>query len=400
MNLDSTSPAAAESELSVAERDLLSHRQGRGSLHPLELFAFFRRYPRSPLRTLVYTVIFNCLIAAFFTLMAVIFVRFKSWSQFGDVVLNNLVTANLIGFLWALVMAISRPLLNRINRLPFAGAVASYTVFGFFVTLGSFLLISLLPGFNSNSVWEHLPQLFGGTLAISFLISLVLGFAFRARIGALERDAAQARERERLQIVERQAVQANLRALQAQIEPHFLFNSLANVVGLIHADPDKAKLMLEKFIVYLRATLDATRASETTLGHEFETMQNFLAILQIRMGARLHYKLDLPPALAAAKIPPMLLQPLVENALKHGLEPKIEGGEVSLSAQRDGEQLLLVVADSGLGFHDSMSNGIGLKNVRERLHQLYDGRATLRIEDNVPCGTRISISIPCEIQTS
>ena len=189
-------------------------------------------------------------------------------------------------------------------------------------------------------------------------------------------------------------MQANLRALQAQIEPHFLFNTLANVVGLIHPQPDKAKLMLEQFIVYLRATLSATREEHSTLGSEFEMMKNFLAILQIRMGDRLQVRFDLPGDLSEVPVPPMLMQPLVENAIKHGLEPKIEGGEITLSVKRSGEKIAITIADTGLGFQDSTSNGIGLKNVRERVRQLYGDAGSLVIEDNMPCGTRITISIP------
>ncbi len=371
------------------------------SMHPLEMFAFFRRFQPSPLRTFIYTIIFSCMIGAFFIFMGVIFRRYHSWGEFGSTVVNTLVFSNVIGFVWMIVMVLGKPLLQRINRLPFAGVVGSYTVMGFIVTQASFIGIYILPGFEDLRAgseglrgWYQQPQMIAVTLLLSFFISLAIALTWRARFGALEREAAMARERERLQAIERQAAQANLRALQAQIEPHFLFNTLANVVGLIHPDPDKAKLMLEQFIGYLRATLAANRELQTTLGQEFETMQNFLSILQIRMGARLQVRVALPPTLRDAQVPPMLLQPIIENALRHGLEPKIEGGEVAMSAVRIGEQLEITVSDTGLGFRDSQSPGIGLKNVRERLQHLYDGPASLRIEDNIPSGTRITVSIP------
>jgi sensor histidine kinase YesM len=183
-----------------------------------------------------------------------------------------------------------------------------------------------------------------------------------------------------------------LRALQAQIEPHFLFNTLANVTGLIHTQPDQAKQMLEQFIAYLRATLATTREKETTLGADFEMMKTFLSILQIRMGERLKVRFDLPDELRDLLIPPMLLQPLVENAIKHGLEPKINGGEVALLAKMVGGKVAITVADSGLGFQNSTSNGIGLKNVRERVQQIYGDTGSVSIEDNQPCGTRITIT--------
>ncbi len=374
------------------------------SMHPLEMFAFFRRYRPSPLRTIIYTFIFSCMIAAFFIFMAVIFRRFHSWAEFGVMALSTLFFSNVIGFIWALVISVSKPLLRRINMLPFAGIVACYTAMGFVVTQSAFFGISFLPGFEdmragSEGVrgWFKQPQMIAVTLALSFFISLVIGLSWRARFGALEREAALARENERLQAIEREAAQANLRALQAQIEPHFLFNTLANVVGLIHPQPDQAKLMLEQFIGYLRATLASTREQQTTLGQEFETMRNFLSILQIRMGERLQVRLELPPTLSDAQVPPMLLQPIVENALKHGLEPKIEGGEIALSAVRRDDRLDITVADTGLGFRDSKSNGIGLRNVRERLQHLYAGAGVLRIEDNLPGGTRITVSIPYRV---
>jgi hypothetical protein len=185
-----------------------------------------------------------------------------------------------------------------------------------------------------------------------------------------------------------------LRALQSQIEPHFLFNTLANVVGLIHPAPDTAKLMLEKFIAYLRATLAVSRESSTTLGAEFALLKDYLAILQIRMGERLKVDAELPDALAALPLPPMLLQPLVENAIEHGLEPKVEGGTIRLAAQADGVRLVLEVRDDGTGFKGGNSDGIGLRNVRERLDKLYAGQATLAIEEPAAGGTRVVLTLP------
>ena len=205
-----------------------------------------------------------------------------------------------------------------------------------------------------------------------------------------------AEEQARSEAADRAAMQANLRMLQAQIEPHFLFNSLANVVGLIHSAPDTAKKMLENFITYLRASLAATRAQETTLGDEFGRMGTFLEILKIRMGERLRVTLDLPEDLVRHSFPPMLLQPLLENAIKHGLEPKIEGGSVLLQARRTGSKLAVSVIDTGLGFQPGNASGIGLCNARERINQLFNHTASLQIEENTPCGTRVIITIPVE----
>jgi sensor histidine kinase YesM len=362
------------------------------SMHPLELFAYFRRFKRSAFRTFIYTIIFNALIAAFFTVMALIFSRINSLESLGSAVVQNLIISNIIGFSWAGFIVVLKPLFRRINEWPLLGVVTAYTVLGFFITQAAFLAISFLPGFEGAQRWTRTPQWYVATFALAFVISLLLGFTWRARMNAYIRDASIAKEQARLQEIEKQAIQANLRALQAQIEPHFLFNTLANVTGLIHTQPDKAKQMLEQFIAYLRATLAATRDHETTIAADFETMKTFLSILQIRMGDRLKVRFDLPDDLRDAVIPPMLLQPLVENAIKHGLEPKMEGGEVALSAKRMGSKIAITVADTGLGFQNSTSNGIGLKNVRERVKQLYGEAGSVSIEENQPSGTRITIA--------
>jgi sensor histidine kinase YesM len=362
------------------------------SMHPLELFPYFRRFKRSAFRTFIYTIIFNGLIAAFFTVMALIFSRINSLESLGNAFVQNLIISNIIGFSWAGFIVVLKPLFRRINEWPLLGVVAAYTVLGFFITQAAFLAISYLPGFESAQRWTRTPQWYVATFALAFLISLLLGFTWRARMNAYIRDAMIAKEQARLQEIEKQAAQANLRALQAQIEPHFLFNTLANVTGLIHTQPDKAKQMLEQFIAYLRATLAATREHETTIGADFETMKTFLSILQIRMGDRLKVRFDLPDDLRDISVPPMLLQPLVENSIKHGLEPKMDGGEVALIAKRLGNKIAITVADTGLGFQNTTSNGIGLKNVRERVKQLYGDAGSVSIEENQPSGTRITIT--------
>ncbi|MGA7986662.1 MAG: histidine kinase, partial [Burkholderiales bacterium] len=140
-----------------------------------------------------------------------------------------------------------------------------------------------------------------------------------------------------------QAAQAELRMLQAQIEPHFLFNTLANLDALIASDPARAREMLGHLNDYLRGSLAAARSERHTLGEEFALLSGYLELLAIRMGPRLAFTLDLPSALAPEPLPPMLLQPLVENAIKHGLEPKVEGGRVTVRARRDGAALVLTV---------------------------------------------------------
>jgi sensor histidine kinase YesM len=203
-------------------------------------------------------------------------------------------------------------------------------------------------------------------------------------------------EKARVADIEKQAMQAQLQMLQAQIEPHMLFNTLANLQGLIATDPPRAQLLLEQLIAYLRATLKSSRAAATTLAEEFSLMDAYLGLMAIRMGERLAYRLDLPAPLAGVRIAPMLLQPLLENAIRHGLEPKIEGGRLDVSAAREGACLVLTVRDTGLGLDAPASHGtgLGLENIRERLSALYGAGASLTLADGAPCGTLATITIP------
>ena len=202
--------------------------------------------------------------------------------------------------------------------------------------------------------------------------------------------------RERLAQSERVGAEARLKLLQAQIEPHFLFNTLANLRVLIGLDPERAQVMLGHLDGYLRATLASTRNDKCTLAEEFALLRGYLEIIAIRMGPRLAYSLDLPPALAAAKLPPMLLQPLVENAIKHGLEPSVDGGKLRVSANAEGKQLVLVVDDNGLGFGAASTSGtgVGLLHVKERLAAVYGNAASAEIAEAGGGGVRITLRLP------
>jgi len=193
-----------------------------------------------------------------------------------------------------------------------------------------------------------------------------------------------------LETSRRQATEAQLKLLQSQLEPHMLFNTLANLRALIGTDPARATQMLDSLIDYLRATLQASRATSHSLQHEFDRLGDYLALMQVRMGPRLTYSLDLPAGLASQSVPTLLLQPLVENAIKHGLEPKIEGGSIAVSARCDGEHIVLDVIDSGVGLKDG--TGFGLTQVRERLQAAYGNQATIYLGADNARFTRASIT--------
>jgi hypothetical protein len=192
----------------------------------------------------------------------------------------------------------------------------------------------------------------------------------------------------------RQLTEAKLAAMQAQIEPHFLFNTLASVQQLIVTDPAAAAKMQADLIKYLRAAIPQMRESTTTLTREAELSRAYLDILKIRMEDRLSYVIDIPPALGAESFPPMMLPTVVENAIKHGLEPRTEGGEIRISAAAAGGKLRVSVADTGMGFADEPGRGLGLANVRERLVALYGKAAQLIVEPNQPRGAKVTIEIP------
>jgi hypothetical protein len=207
--------------------------------------------------------------------------------------------------------------------------------------------------------------------------------------------AAQAHESglQRMQL-ERQMTEARLQSLRAQIEPHFLFNTLANVHRLYQTDPGRGRKMFANFIAYLRAALPQMRSDETTLRQEVELARAYLDVLQVRMGERLRFRLDVPSDLGALPFPPLALSTLTENAIKHGLNPLPEGGSIEISARVENLQLKVEIADTGAGLRQSSGSGAGLANLRARLGALYGETASLSIEANVPRGIRAMIAVP------
>ncbi|WP_198301381.1 sensor histidine kinase [Vitreoscilla filiformis] len=229
-------------------------------------------------------------------------------------------------------------------------------------------------------------------LAISLTASagVTAYFYSRARLAASEAHAETAA---------RTAAQTQLRLLQSQLEPHMLFNTLANLRALIGIDPERAQAMLDQLIAFLRATLSASQATLHPLQAEFDRLADYLALMQVRMGARLNVTLTLPPELAAHPVPPLLLQPLVENAIQHGLEPLRRGGHITVSASTEPAGMLrLQVQDSGAGLNPEAprraGSGFGTHQIRERLATLYGPSAQL-VLTNVPTGgTLATVTLP------
>jgi signal transduction histidine kinase len=191
-----------------------------------------------------------------------------------------------------------------------------------------------------------------------------------------------------------QMLQARLSALQAQIEPHFLFNTLASVRRLYETTPSRGREMLASLIDYLRAALPSMRSNGSSLARELELLRSFLTILQMRMGERLQFSIDAAAELLDAPVPPMVLPTLVENAVKHGLAPLPEGGRIDITARRVADALQIEVRDTGAGFTAFGGSGVGLANTRSRLAGLYGARASLSLAAGSPCGVIATVRLP------
>jgi signal transduction histidine kinase len=190
------------------------------------------------------------------------------------------------------------------------------------------------------------------------------------------------------------SAEARLQALQAQVEPHFLFNTLAHVKWLYRRDPERGRRMLDRFVDYLQAALPQVRQSATTLEQELELARAYLDIQQIRIGGRLAFTIEVPGEIAQLRFPPLMLLTLVENAIKHGIAPQTEGGTIVIRARVDDRALRIEVRDTGAGLALTAGSGMGLANVRARLSALFGAGARLVIEPNAPHGVVAAIEIP------
>ena len=245
---------------------------------------------------------------------------------------------------------------------------------------------------------------FGPNARVTLVITVIATTITVVVIGTFERLSA---ARAQAEAAQRQAAENQLRLLQSQLEPHMLFNTLANLRVLIALDPQRAQAMLDRLIGFLRATLTASRQDHHALAAEFRHTDDYLALMAVRMGPRLAVNLQLPDELAALPLPPLLLQPLVENAIKHGLEPKVAGGRLDVSARREGRQLVLQVRDTGVGLGAAAAlaaagpaggTGFGLEQVRSRLATLYGRRAALTLTPAVDAegGALATITLPLD----
>ncbi|WP_343731584.1 histidine kinase [Duganella sp.] len=365
--------------------------------HPLELIPLFRRWPRSARRDMLYTVIWSTGMGLMFASVEIVVLRQNALAA--QNIWPLLLISNLIGAMIHAGTVLSNRFLHgwprRARGLP--RVLFSMLLMGVSVPLGIALGNLIWRGTSPLRVLSNRSVLaealvIGASLAV--LLYLVRLAADRRAARAVE----EARQKEFLASSARMLAEARLRALQAQIEPHFLYNTLANVVSLIGPQPAQAQHMLERFIDYLRASLAASRSEQVTLGSESKLIASYLDVLAVRMGDRLRYRIELPDELRQFPIAPMLLQPVVENAIAHGLEPKVEGGEIVLSARVEGGHVAVRISDTGVGLNEAAprkpGGGVGLSNLRERLRSLYGTNAKVELLENQPCGMTVRLMLP------
>ena len=235
------------------------------------------------------------------------------------------------------------------------------------------------------------PMLFTLVCVLSISLGVTYFFYVRGRLASSE---------VRAEAAMRSAAENQLKLLMSQLEPHMLFNTLANLRVLIGQDPPRAQAMLDHLNGFLRATLDASRVEAHALSAEFARVSDYLELMKVRMGPRLRSELDLPPELSGLRVPPLLIQPLVENSIKHGLEPKIAGGVIAVSARREGDSLVLSVRDTGVGLGEADETGthFGLCQIRDRLAALYGdaGSLELRQADDDRGGVLAVVRLPAD----
>ena len=370
--------------------------------HPLQVIPFFRRWQPSQLRSIVLTAIMCGVIIVLIALTIAAFGGRLSWTRIQEIAVFTVSIGYVQHFMYTLVIRTSRrkrswaPILMHPLMLRLV-----FPVFGIYI--GFMLALAVLSGgtllFSFSQGWRE--------FVFAASISIAIGWAMWEATEASRKREIERRERAELEAAaarsDKELATAELKTLRAQVEPHFLYNTLSNVVSLIEREPKTAKHMTERLIGYLRHTLDASRREHATVGDELEIIADYLEILRIRMGERLWYSLEASDAVRAMPLSPMLLQPLVENAIKHGLEPKIEGGNVTVSAYVDDDALRIEIADTGLGFGVATAtagSGSGLANVRARLKALYGDAARLTIDQlsEPETGTKITLLVPAPTQ--
>ena len=303
-----------------------------------------------------------------------------------------LLTVQLYGFAIAYCVNAASPWERSRPILRLILAVAIGTLLGVTLTI-------VVKGYSWDYVMAR-ASLFGWNIFTGFANGLFVSLFFYVKHRETQAAAALHKAEAARHLMSKQAIEAELKLMQAQVEPHFLFNTLASVQYLTETDPQEANRLLGHLIDYLRAALPQLRASSTTLGKEVGLAEAYLNILRTRMGSRLGFTIDVSPGLAEHPFPPNLLISLVENAIKHGIEPAANGGTVCVRARHEASALIVTVQDTGHGLNAASRSGqgVGLANVRDRLAALYGMHGQFTLESTRPSGTCATLVIPFETE--
>lgn len=334
-------------------------------------------------RKLFYTLVFNTIIAVFLTVI-----------KFGGSFIVNLIFSHCIGF--SIFICIH----SNFYIFKPARLVSQIIIIVISIITGAFsgtVIGSIANGIDPSPFINENFELFMHTVLFGLVFGSIISFIFISRENISAKNVLIMEEKIKRLDLEKKALEIDLKLLQAQIEPHFLFNTLSNIISLIDIDPEKARTMMEYFTCFLRTSFLIAREKTITISQEIGIIINYLNIHGVRMEDRLSYKINVPDSLLDYRIPPLLIQPLVENSIKHGLEPKIGGGEILIRAEIAENVVKITIADSGIGTNESIiGNGIGLDNIRKRLRMFYNENGRLILEENKPSGVRAIIEIPYE----
>lgn len=288
------------------------------------------------------------------------------------------------------------------RRLPrwFQRWVLQVVSVGVLMPITTLLIYVLSTPDGAPPFWKE-PARMDGFLHLTFLALLIAPWTALAAIvrqkEAIVRDQELAFALERSEL-ERQALDARLHLLQAQVAPHFLFNTLANVQALVDAGSPQAAQVLRSLIRYLRAAVPVLHEPAVTIDRELQLVRPYLELMQMRMPDRLQYAINVDPSVAQVRCPPTMLLTLVENAVRHGIDPSEEGGRIDIDITRTGERCIVRVADTGVGLQDTVTGpGTGLTALRERLHLIFGDAARLRLAPNAPRGTVVDIDLPAHV---
>ena len=338
--------------------------------------------PDSIIKAAGQVVLINLLIGLFVTMI-----------NLGKGLMDNLLFSQLIGlstFAWVRLILF----FDKKKPLPFKKLLLTLAII--FGALQGLALGCWAVGYDTLEFFQANRVFILKILIFSLVAGTVVSNFFISRWNLVNAHQQAQEEKIRRLDMEKEILQAELKTLQAQIEPHFLFNTLSNIQSLLRSDQNRAEKMLLMLTDFLRATLKRTRQSMIPLGEEIRIVTAYLKIQQMRMGERLEVSVQLDPRITKIPIPPLLIQPLVENCVRHGIEPQPGHGSITLDGSLHDQTIRIRVMDNGVGFTNCHTDGMGLNNIRNRLRLVYGQSGRLILNENSPHGVIALLEFPCE----